>query len=160
MAIMEPTGQGPEAEVVRACEECGTPMPGARKNKRFCGSACVRRRSAAVYAKNNPRPAPGDVPIPSGTIGAMHELVVAADLLGRGFSVFRALSPSCPCDLAVLKGDRLLRIEVRTGSYLATGKLGWRRGEHDACDLYAVVVKTEAGPPVIFYDPPLPVLPQ
>ena len=38
-----------------------------------------------------------------GTTGAIAELVVATDLLGRGYEVFRALSPSCSGDLAVLK---------------------------------------------------------
>jgi len=42
-------------------------------------------------------------------------LRVAADLLMRGFHVFRALSASCPCDLYAFRdGGGHLRIEVRT----------------------------------------------
>jgi len=48
------------------------------------------------------------------TIGATSELLVAADLLRRGFEVFRAVSPTCSCDLGVLRDGRFLRVEVKT----------------------------------------------
>lgn len=43
---------------------------------------------------------------------------VAADLMKQGYSVFRALSPACFCDLIAVKRDKVMQIEVRTG-YLA-----------------------------------------
>ena len=51
------------------------------------------------------------------TVGAISELLVSADLMKKGFEVFRALSPSCSCDLIAAKKGRLLRVEVRTGQY-------------------------------------------
>ena len=47
-------------------------------------------------------------------VGATSELLVCADLLGRGFEVFRAVSPSTSCDLIALKHGRCVRIQVRT----------------------------------------------
>jgi hypothetical protein len=47
--------------------------------------------------------------------GTIAELNVAADLLSRGFEVFRALSPDCPSDLALLKDGRLLRVQATWG---------------------------------------------
>jgi hypothetical protein len=55
-----------------------------------------------------------DVPLP--TVGAIAELAVAVDLMRRGFSVYRALSPASDCDLAVVKDQQLLRVEVKAGT--------------------------------------------
>lgn len=78
---------------------------------------------------------------------------VAVDLLSRGYNVFRALSPSCPCDLAVLKNGKLVRVEVRTtwesaksGIYKRIG----RKDDPDSIDLYAWVL-----PDRIVYEPEL-----
>lgn len=57
-----------------------------------------------------------------GKTGAIVELAVAVDLLRRGFDVFRALSPSCSCDLVALKPGLVLRIEVRTMIYYEKGQ--------------------------------------
>ena len=53
---------------------------------------------------------------PSG-VGAISELWVAADLLSRGFHVFRSLSAHCPCDLVAFHEytGLFLRLEVKTG---------------------------------------------
>lgn len=57
-----------------------------------------------------------------GTIGAMHEMVVAVDLMRRGFHVYRALSPACPCDLVVYSPAGVgYRVEVRTHVRMASG---------------------------------------
>lgn len=48
---------------------------------------------------------------------------MAIDLLFRGYEVFRSVSPSCSCDLAILKDGRLLKVEVRTGKYSTGGKV-------------------------------------
>jgi len=53
--------------------------------------------------------------ISKSTTGAASELFVSADLLCRGFDVFRAVSPCCSCDLIAVKGKLFLRIEVKTG---------------------------------------------
>ena len=46
--------------------------------------------------------------------GAWGESLVCADLLKRGVHVYRAISPSAPCDLMALVDDKLARIEVKT----------------------------------------------
>lgn len=60
--------------------------------------------------------------IPTGSVGAMNEMLVAADLLRRGYEVFRAVSPCAPCDLLVLSGALLLRVEVRS---TVRDRYGW-----------------------------------
>ncbi len=94
--------------------------------------------------------------LPTGTIGAIGELAAGADLLRRGYEVFRALSPACSCDLIALRDGRLLRIEVRTGTRnLRTGHVAWSKSPADKArsDHYCVVLG--AGTELI-YDPPLP----
>jgi Holliday junction resolvase-like predicted endonuclease len=56
-----------------------------------------------------------------GNTGAVSELVVCADLLKKGYEVFRSVSPSSSCDLIVLKDGKTLTIEVRTGCVNSDG---------------------------------------
>lgn len=54
-------------------------------------------------------------------MGAASELLVAADLLLRGWDVFRAVSGACPCDLIIMRGSVLRRVEVKTAVATAAG---------------------------------------
>ena len=56
------------------------------------------------------------------TKGAISELKVASDLLRKGYSVFRALSPGASCDLVIICPDNLLkRVEVRSAVKYTNG---------------------------------------
>jgi hypothetical protein len=102
--------------------------------------------------------------LPTGTTGALSEMAAAMDLMMRGYEVFRALSPTCSCDLIAAKpGASALRIEVRTGqishitgrtSFPRNGK-GKDKRDESVLDHYAVVVYIGAIPHVT-YEPPLP----
>jgi hypothetical protein len=90
-----------------------------------------------------------------GAKGAMGEMLVSVDLMKRGYSVFRAVSPETPFDLVAAKGDQLLRIECRCGSLHAkTGTLSFTRTTPRTGvalpDHYAVVVDEQ-----VTYEPPL-----
>jgi hypothetical protein len=56
--------------------------------------------------------------------GALGEMLVVADLMYKGYQVFRAVSPSADFDLIVSKGGELKRVEVTKGS-MHSGKLTW-----------------------------------
>jgi hypothetical protein len=47
-------------------------------------------------------------------VGASSELLVCADLLLKGFEVFRSVSTNCSCDIVALKNGKLLRVESKT----------------------------------------------
>src|SRR5260370_37710101 len=51
--------------------------------------------------------------ISTGDLGASYELFVAAELIQKGFDVFRNLSPNGPADLVVYKDGHLLRVQVK-----------------------------------------------
>jgi hypothetical protein len=81
----------------------------------------------------------GEIQISPGTVGAIAEMIVSAQFLSNGYSVFRALSQSCFCDLIVIKGTTIKRVEVRTGyRYPSTGKLSFPKKTHGEIDLFAV----------------------
>lgn len=134
------------------CRRCSAPIPPERHRGRgavFCSRECARLEGTESYRAVNPHVGT----LCSGSIGALGELVVAIDLLKRGFEVFRAISPASTCDLAVLRDGKLLRIEVRTGHRTATGTLMFRRSGTDQRDHYAVVIHADG--PAIHYEPPL-----
>lgn len=86
----------------------------------------------------------------TGQLGTVAELRVSADLIKLGYHVFRALSPSCPCDLVIVRGVEVLRVEVRTGRY-SDGRLLWARCSRVGChDVMAVFCDGE-----ITYEPDL-----
>lgn len=122
----------PQVEIT--CLGCGMPVKTSVPNKKYCSEVC--RRKTVYPAKQH-----GD--LPTGTCGAINEYRVAVDLLKRGYQVFRAMSPSCSCDLAVLHNKRLLRVEVTTG-YRVNGRLTHpKAGKNDwrgSADILAVAL--------------------
>lgn len=124
------------------CEACGAPIEDERLRgqggrTRYCGgcgfTADKRRRAEANRRyQGKPRerlllaPVAVEEPAPNvvaSTLGALNELAVAADLMRRGYDVFRALSPASPCDLLALRGGLTVRIEVRSVTRGPDGKL-------------------------------------
>lgn len=79
---------------------------------------------------------------------------MSADLMLRGLSVFRALSPSCPCDLVILKGAEMFRVEVRTGYVGLSGNVScsMRDADRGKSDVLAIVLRSSHS---IEYRPPL-----
>ena len=125
---------------IEACKKCGNPISQKRRRNgaKFCTQRCAEDMQRDSYRAANPKH--GIVP---GALGAISELIVATDLMRRGFEVFRPLSPCCPCDLAFLRKDgTLTRVEVRTGRDTPTGKvsLATLPKDSDRYELLAVVV--------------------
>lgn len=81
----------------------------------------------------------------------MSELKVAVDLLSRGYGVFRALSPSSPCDLAILQDSKLIKVEVKTGHYTSAGKVFRPYLSNHNYDILALVMADDK----IIYEPSL-----
>lgn len=101
--------------------------------------------------------------------GAANELIVSADLISRGYFVFRSLVHTCPTDLVAIKDDRIIKIEVKTAVLANNGNI-WKSkvptekgtyGYRDF-DVLAFVCKPEGSAEKdkvarcsILYDPPL-----
>jgi len=126
--------------------KCGGGL--SKGQRKFCSPKCSDAYWKGKYLELNPFKGKT-----SATTGAISELRACVDLLAKGYDVFRALSPNCPCDLAVLKDNKLLRIEVRTGHVSTSGKLYRTKGKGDEInniDIYAWVL-----PDRIIYEPEL-----
>ena len=152
---------------VADCRFCGSPFLSISPTHRCCSTKCIQadeqrareaakaerkaaiaKRSARVAearhlppvrpAKRKLKKAAGSV-CPS-TVGAANELLVAGDLMRRGVHVFRALSPSCICDLVAIHGGKVFRVEVTTGLISCSGTLSWNRRDHSRFDVLALVV--------------------
>jgi hypothetical protein len=63
------------------------------------------------------------------TIGAISELAVCADLLSKGYDVFRSVSPGAQCDLIAQKDGNLIRVEVKTNAR--------KPDSYNVCDILA-----------------------
>lgn len=123
------------------CPGCNRAFAQRRKNRQFCAKKCARRFAERVD-KQNRLILP--VSVPTGTLGAISELMVATDLLSRGFEVFRALSPCASCDLiAQLPGKPPVRIEVKTGWRDRNGKVCSCPTFPERFDMLAIVLAQE-----------------
>ena len=76
--------------------------------------------------------------ISSSSQGAAGELIVCADLLRKGYGVFRSVSPHCAFDIIAYRNGAFDRIEVRTRRLNNDGGSSCPPGENRA-DVYAVV---------------------
>ena len=119
-AIMEGI-RGYKTMAEKRCVRCNKILEGRRANwsvVKYCDRFCRIEYEKERYRSLNPKPI-----LPTATTGAINELRVAIDLLGKKYEVFRSLSPACSCDLAILKNKKLLRIEVRTAYKLPSGRV-------------------------------------
>lgn len=93
-----------------ACRHCTKEFLPVPRNKKYCSRDC----SEAFWSQHLGRRVTG-IKLPTATVGAISELAISAVLMKAGYAVFRALSPSCFCDLIATKGGTTLLIEARTG---------------------------------------------
>jgi hypothetical protein len=92
------------------CEMCSGAFTSVMNHAKYCSRECKNKRALQWTG----RYVYGGASIPTGTVGAISELAVAADLMRKGYAVFRALSPSCWCDLIAHKDGVMFKVEVRT----------------------------------------------
>ena len=135
----------PRERFSRVCSFCGGEFKTTRPQKKFCSIDCRRIFTQNEYRKRNLLSA-----VSSGTRGAIGELTICVDLLSKGYEVFRSVSPTSSCDLAILKDGKLLKVEVRTGYRSRSGNLMFKKTDRGH-DIYAVVIGNNT-----MYIPPLP----
>jgi len=125
--------------LVGNCLVCREPIISPRRV--YCSDECARTEATRKEREGMSQFNPPDL-VNTGTRGAISELRVAADLLERGFEVFRSVSPSSPCDFAIFRDGELLRLEVRTGHYDRSGKpYKYSYFDRSKADVLAMVYK-------------------
>lgn len=136
-AGLEKSKQGKIAtRPAQPCASCGTQFCPRAKNHIYCSKRCKSREH---FPKFN---GAEGIHLTTVTAGAVSELVVAADLMHKGYPVFRALSPSCACDLIILIGNVPYRVEVTTAWISKTGRtFAPAKPDHTRFDLLAYYVR-------------------
>ncbi len=108
------------------------------RKKKYCTEMCRMRHYNSHLTRGT------DQAISTGSFGALSELMASQHLILQNFHVFRAVSPSCPCDLVVMKNQLLLRVEVTTGRrHVANQKIHFPAKDTAYFDILAVVVIEE-----------------
>lgn len=99
----------------RECPNCKDTFIVTAFNQVYCTRSCSKQYHKNRYGIVN------RTDLPANTVGALHELIVTADLLSKGYYVFRSVTPNSPCDLIIQRGNLVLRVEVKTRRLLVNG---------------------------------------
>lgn len=91
------------------CAECRDFFTPKKPHQRYCSEACRRASNARIYARPK-----RDIPLSTGAAGALAELLICADLIAKGYEVFRAVSQASSCDILLLSPNGTKRVEVRS----------------------------------------------
>lgn len=88
--------------------------------------------------------------------GAVSELLVCADLLSKGWDVFRSISQCAKCDIIAQSRQtrNIIRVEVKSCSVSGRGTVNHPKPKNDNYDHLAAVTKDGR----IFYKPEIPLL--
>ena len=86
------------------CVQCQNDFAMKQTNHLLCSEVCRK----LFYGRHS------TTHIPTGSVGAISEMMLASKLLLDGYAVFRSMSPACFCDIVAVKGSETLFIEVRT----------------------------------------------
>lgn len=129
--LLKSRSKGPLRPVHKRCRVCGQPVTSRQPAAKYCDNPVCRRR--AYYTPINRK-------VPSGTVASVSELRVGADLLQKGYEVFRSLSPHSTCGLMIFKQGKSFRVEVRTGRENPQGEFIFSRKRLDQVDVVAVAL--------------------
>lgn len=140
----------PKKPEKRSCTVCGNEIGrnGPSRRTKYCSDMC-----AAVKTRSSLRGFSSGLSLASATVGAISEMTVCADLLARGYEVFRSVSPACGCDLVAYRDGVCVRVEVRTGKRYSNGNLCYPKGARGHYDVMAVVEALT--PDGIWYSKPM-----
>lgn len=125
-------------EYEKTCLVCRSEFLCTQPNKKFCSRDCI----SSYWINRNGRGGLKRLGISSGTTGAISELKASSFLMENGYSVFRALSPSCFCDIIAIKGKETIKIEVRTGYKSESGKIYYPKRANGDIDFFLVCVNS------------------
>ena len=126
------------------------------RGARYCSTQCRNAAYKARYHEANKVAPEGNLNVGLGEVtpntrASINELLVSADLMRRGFHVYRALAPGSPCNLVMLRAGVLERVEVRAVVRTPSGKLMRPNVAGKNFDVLALVERDGT----IHYEPPL-----
>jgi hypothetical protein len=121
-------------------------MVSGYKHKKYCTAKC-----RSLYYQNKIHGGSALLKhLPPGTVGALGEILVSADLMKKGYEVYRAMSPSSSCDVLARKNEKFYSVEVRTGYKSLDGSKVTTNRVNIKADILAIVLHREGE---ILYQP-------
>lgn len=103
----------------KSCRECHKEFSSSTRSQIYCSEKCAMAKYSSNVLKVD------GVKLVGSKVGTIAELVVCADLIKRGYDVFRAVSPSSGADLVAIKNENKVFVEVRTAQVSQSGKLSY-----------------------------------
>jgi hypothetical protein len=133
---------------------CGKKLPtGDKRPRKYCSIKCRHKQEHEKYAETNANMVDQNgKQLSSQKVGTIGEMIVILDLLKKGYHVYRNIVHSSYCDLAIITGEKFLRIEVTVGYVLPSGKLCYPPHKKKRYDHLAVWTKAGS----LTYLPELP----
>ena len=101
--------------IKKGCLVCSKIFQIRAENQKVCSDKC-----RSIYWGRT-----SGLDIPSASVGSISEMMVCADMLRKGYHVFRTVSNASFCDVVAIKGNEIMFIEVRTGYITNAGKLSF-----------------------------------
>ena len=127
------------------CEYCGKLISSKKqKTARFCSRSCRTRAQTQrykiicneTYDKHHVEAFQNN--IYNTSIGTMNELIIGANLISKGYEVYKSLSNIGP-DYIILKGKQYLRVEVTCGYKNSENEIRWPVHDPSKYDVLALV---------------------
>ena len=133
--------------IMKECKNCGKMFTagvgrnGTEDARNSRSVYCSRKCGADFQTKRVKELNPHIGKQSTASTGAISEMIICADLLRRGFSVFRSVSPACECDILILLNGKFARVEVKTAYLLPSGKAMYTltKGQDEKHDILALV---------------------
>lgn len=124
------------------CSFCRKALFGGRKDRKFCDNECARQQAKKKWREANPKSPLAA--FATGAVAEANEMLVAIDLLQRGYEVYRSAFPAQGCDIVIMRPadrreDVYVRIEVTSGNYTGSGTLVHPERDPSKYDVMAVV---------------------
>jgi len=125
----------------KKCVICNKGFVSKQASTKTCSDECRRKRATMLNGRYSAYFSPymnsdkTNKTISSSTVGAISEIEISSDLMKKGYAVFRAMSPSCFCDLIAIKKGKLFKIEVRTGYIGLKNQISFAWNEKDRGNL-------------------------
>jgi hypothetical protein len=144
-------------EIIK-CLWCGKEVASSVPRRKYCDEDCARSRNR-VLSREYQRVNGCRTGIPKNRTceeGAIHELLVHIDLLRKGWKVFAPSYATKGVDLVALKGNTLLRVQVKKAQFNSkTGTMSAPSSASKYREMYDILALSFDGEQVV-YRPPLP----
>lgn len=126
----------------KICDFCGREYEAKTNNQKYCNKSCgIKSKSIKDGRKRSQLNLSSRLGLKSGVTGKINEMLVAIDLVKRGWCVYAAFEDTHPFYFLIMKDNKMFKVEVKTGRILNNGKISYvvKPSQKNKHDIVAVV---------------------